>query len=91
MTKLRLSSHELMIERGRWLKMSLCTYCHTIEVCVCPQNMAIRKQYIKPYYGKKPFKFTQLLNTDNLSEMQKLVIFLKRLFAIYSDQIHVYN
>ena len=101
MTEIRLSSHKLMIERGRCLKMlptaRLCAYCHTIEdenhvVCVWPQYATIRTHNIKPYYVKKPrmFKFLQLLNTDKLSEMQKLATFLKRLFAIYNDQMHAY-
>ena len=44
LTKLRLSSHRLLIERGRWLKIKqenrLCTECHVLEdeyhvVCIC--------------------------------------------------------
>ena len=35
------------------------------------------KLYIKPFYVRKPsmFKLVALLNTDNVSEMQKLAIF----------------
>ena len=45
MTRLRLSSHKLMIERGRWLnilpKDRLCTLCNKLEdefhvICECP-------------------------------------------------------
>ena len=46
MTRLRLSSHKLMIERGRWLnilsKDRLCTLCNKLEdefhvICECPR------------------------------------------------------
>ena len=48
-----------------------------------------RKLYIKPYYVRKPSmdKLIQLLNTDNTIEMQKLAIFIKRVFIIYKDVI----
>ena len=32
-------------------------------------------------------KLIQLLNTDNISEMQKLAIFIKNVFNIYKDAI----
>ena len=59
MAQLRLSSHKLMIERGRWNKIvhkeRPCLHCQVLEdeyhvVIVCPKYTAIRKQYIKPYY-----------------------------------------
>ena len=94
MTRLRLSSHKLMIERGRWLnilsKDRLCTLCNKLEdefhvICECPRYDTCRKLYIKPYYVRKPSmgKLIQLLNTDNTIEMQILAIFIKRVFIIY--------
>ena len=91
MTKLRLSSHQLMIERGRWLniltKDRLCTICNKLEdefyvICECPRYEACRKLYIKPYYVRKPRmdKLIQLFNTDNTIKMQKLAIFIKGVF-----------
>ena len=103
MTKLRLSSHRLLIERGRWLSIlpadRICTDCNMIEdeyhaVCICTRYVDIRKHYIKRYYRVKPsmFKFVQLLNTDNIKEMQKLAVFIKILFIKYNlyifDQSH---
>ena len=98
MTRLRLSSHKLMIERGRWLnilpKDRLCTLCNKLEdefhvICECPRYDTCRKLYIKPYYVRKPSmdKLIQLLNTDNTIEMQKLAIFIKRVFIIYKEVI----
>ena len=85
MAKLRLSSHRLLIERGRWLKITqenrLCTECLVLEdeyhvICVCS-----RYTDIKPHYSNRPSipKFTQLINSENVSEMQKLASFIKTL------------
>ena len=76
MGQLRISSHKLMIERGRWKdivhKKITCLHCQVFEdeyhvVIVCLKYTVIRKQYIKPYYTEKPcmFKFIQLLKTHN--------------------------
>ena len=96
MTKFRLSSHKLMVERGRWLKVPLtdrlCVCCKKLEdefhvICECPRYSCIMKLYIKPYYVRKPsmFKLVARLNTDNVSEMQKLAIFIKRALMIHKD------
>ena len=99
MTKLRLSNHKLMIERGRWLnilpKDRLCTLsnlCNKLEdefhvICECPHYETCRKLYIKPYNVRKPSmtKVIQLLNTDNTIEMQKLAIFIKRVYIMYKE------
>ena len=89
-----------MIERGRWLKLPpkdrLCNCCNILEdeyhvICEYKRYASIRKQYIKPYYITKPsmFKFIQLLNTDNVGEMQRLAVFVKRLFIIHKE--HIFN
>ena len=78
-----------MVERGRWLKVPrtdrLCVCCNQLEdefhvICECPRYSRNRKLYIKPYYVRKPsmFKLVALLNTDYVSEMQKLAILIKR-------------
>ena len=97
-TKLRLNSHKLLIERGRWLNILhndsyaifyffyyifyFFTICNKLEdelhvICECPRYDTCRKLYIKLYYVRKPSmaKLIQLLNTDNISEMQKLALF----------------
>ena len=94
MSKLRLSSHRLMIERGRWLtnipENRLCTVCHVIEdeflvICIGPRYIDIRNAFIKPYYTTRPSmtKFSQLLNTENVKEMRTLASFIKSLSVIY--------
>ena len=88
-----------MIERGRWLKVPridrLCVCCNKLEdefhvICECPRYSSIRKLYIKPYYIRKPsikllVQLVALLNTDNVPEMQKLAIFIKRALMIHKD------
>ena len=58
-------------------------------ICECPRYSCIRKLYIKPYYVRKPsmFKLVALLNTDNVSEKQKLAIFIKRALMIHKDGV----
>ena len=101
MSKLRLSSHRLMIERGRWLKIipenRLCTVCHVIEdefhvICICPRYTDIRNAFIKPYYTTRPsmIKFSQLLNTENVKEMRTLASFIKSLSVIYDAYLFNY-
>ena len=98
MAQLRLSSHKLMIERGRWNKIvhkeRTCLHCQVLEdeyhvVIVCPKYTAIRKQYIKPYYTTKPcmFKFIQLLKTHNTKEIQLLASFMKRIFIVHKQSL----
>ena len=60
-------------------------------ICECPRYETCRKLYIKPYYVRKPSmdKLIQLLNTDDTIEMQKLSIFIKRVFIIYKDVIYL--
>ena len=95
MAKLRLSSHRLMIERGRWLQITqdnrLCTECLVLEdefhvICVCSRYTDMRNKFIKPYYSNRPSisKFTQLMNSENIIEMQKLASFIKTLFNTYN-------
>ena len=56
LTKLRLDSHRLLIDRGRWLKIKqenrLCTECHVLEDAYYDdlRYAEIRNRFIKPYY-----------------------------------------
>ena len=100
LTKLRLSSHRLLIERGRWLKIKqenrLCTECHVLEdeyhvVCICLRYAELRNRFIKPYYINSPsrIKFTQLMNSDNVKDMKSLASFIKSLFSWYNMYLFI--
>ena len=98
MAQLRLSSHKLMIERGRWKKSvhkeRTCLHCPVLEdeyhvVIVCPKYTVTRKQYMKPYYTEKPcmFKFIQLLKPHNTKEIQLLTSFIKIIFIVHKQSL----
>ena len=85
LTKFRLSSHNLLVETGRYHGTERsdrkCTLCNlnTIEdefhfILHCPCYDTIRKQYIKPYYYSRPssFKLVQLLNCENVKVISNL-------------------
>ena len=63
------------------------TNTNIILIGECPHYSSIRKLNIEPYHIRKPsmFKLVALLNTDNVSEMQKLAIFIKRALVIHKD------
>ena len=78
MSKLRLSSHNLRIETGRYARNHIerqqryCTICNKLDiedeyhfVLICAAYNDIRKRYIKPYYYKKPsvIKFNELMES----------------------------
>ena len=93
-SKLRTSSHRLAIEAGRWtrpnrtpINQRICLTCEKIEdeyhfVIECILYQDLRKQYISPYFWKRPsmFKFVNLINTTNKKCMRKLSVFIYQTF-----------
>ena len=93
-TRLRVSSHRLQIESGRWVKPNripvnerLCSFCDVLEdefhfVLECRQYENLRKQYIPKYYCTRPSmcKFIELLNTNNKNIVRKLSVFVFKAF-----------
>ena len=89
-SRIRLSSHSLSIETGRYHNSvqtnRLCPICHTdIEdefhfILKCPMYNDLRKLYIKPFYYERPpvFKSIHLFTTVNLKELCNLGRFLWR-------------
>jgi len=89
-TKIRLSSHNLAIESGRFTGITrlnrLCIFCgDDIEdefhfVLKCKTFQGFRNYLIKPYYWKKPsmYKFIQLLSSNNIRELCNLGKFVFR-------------
>lgn len=64
-TRLRLSSHDLKIETGRYdnLKRDCqkCDFCNINEIedefhflLICPSLRSLREKYVKKYYSRKP-------------------------------------
>ena len=89
LTRLRLSSHNLFVEVGRYhgvnrldRKCTLCTLNITEDefhfVLQCESYRDLRRQFIKPYYYRRPssFKLVQLLSTENVKDLRNLCKFL---------------
>ena len=92
LTRLRLSSHSLRIESGRYDKKCptserKCIFCTSNEiedeyhfVLICNFYTELREKYIKKYYYVRPSmaKFIELLNSNSESILKKLECFNKR-------------
>ena len=103
LTKIRLSSHKLYIERGRWQKPKveycdrLCTLCEQRDIedeyhvlMTCPHYKSLRLKFIKKKYYEKPSmrKFTNLLTTTNDCELHRLMTFIKLVLKDYNLRLH---
>ena len=96
LSKLRMSSHRLEIECGRWSKPNrvplnerLCRHCGVLEdeyhfVIECKLYNNLRNQYLKQYFWKHPsnFKFTQLISDNNAETTKNLSMFIYKAFEI---------
>ena len=99
LARLRLSSHRLCIETGRWTKPistplidRKCTFCTILEdeyhfVMECSLYIELRKNYLPSYYIRRPnmYKFIELINSENASIIIKLATFVYKAFALRSD------
>ena len=96
LTKIRVSSHRLTIETGRWENPNvipynerLCKECNTVEdvyhcVCECSLYVDLRCKYIPAFYRLRPnmFKFIELLRTVNTYTLTRLSTFIFKAFEI---------
>ena len=94
-TKLRLGSHNLLIERGRWNNTDYldrkCLLCDDIEdeyhfVIICPKYYDLRVKYLPKKYYHKPsmYKFLELINCNDFLLLKKLGLFLHHAFRKYT-------
>ena len=97
LTKLRLGSHHLLVERGRWNNTNFenrkCLICNEIEdefhfVINCVKFHDLRVKYLPKSLYIKPsmFKFISLLNSRNESKLRKLGLFLHFAFKKYTTE-----
>ena len=102
LSKIRLSSHTFMVERGRWSKPKIeyidrkCILCIKNDIqdeyhilMICPYFKELRHKYINKHYYIRPsmFKFQELLNTVNKQERFKLMLFTKFILKQYDSTI----
>ena len=96
-TKIRLSSHKLRIETGRYGRNRidrnerLCQICNCGDIedeyhfiIICSKYSDIRKKYIAKYYLQRPsmYKFLELLSNKNHKILDNLAIFIKHALQI---------
>ena len=99
LSKFRLSSHDLAIEKGRYNNINrenrLCTYCNmnVIEnefhfLLVCPKYKHLRIKYFKPYFCQWPNvnKFKILMSSQNRNTLFKLSKYLYYAFRERANQ-----
>ena len=104
MSRLRLSSHHLHIESGRYARQRLernqryCALCNTLDiedeyhfVIKCPIYENLRKEFIKPYYTRRPsmFKFVELMTSCNKTVIKNLCRFVSQAFVLRNSLIVV--
>ena len=89
LTAFRTRNHRLPIEIGRWSSIPLnertCRLCNNgigdeyHYILSCNSLVAQRKQYLKPYFYKRPniMKFHSLMNDNNEKNMNKLCSFIE--------------
>ena len=102
LSRLRVSSHRLEVESGRWVKPNQvpynerkCSNCSVLEdefhfILECPLYVDLRKKYISRYYWLRPsmFKFIELLNSSNAGCVRKLGCFIFHEFKRRSDVLY---
>ena len=104
-SKLRVSSHRLAIETGRWVRPipipvgeRKCFTCQTLEdeyhfVLECPIYSQIRQQYIARYYWTRPsmLKFIELINNTSIKCCRKLCVYIHKAFELRSEILYRNN
>ena len=100
--KLRMSSHRLAIESGRWarpvripIEERKCVYCDLLEdefhfVLECKCYTELRNKYIPRYFFRRPsmFKFVELLNTTNTKILRNLSTYIFLAFEYRTEQLY---
>ena len=103
-TKLRLSSHRLEIETGRWARPLVerqnrkCKLCNlsVVEdefhfVLECPAYVQLRNLLIKPYHRNRPnmLKMVQLTSSENKKEIRGLAEYAFKGFALRNELMYL--
>lgn len=102
LSQLRLSSHQLRIETGRYSQhridrsLRICTLCDKRDledeyhfVLICPIYNIIRQKYIRPFYYTRPsmYKFINLMQTTKMSTLRNLGKYVQESFALRKSLI----
>ena len=101
LSRLRLSSHRLEVEVGRWVKPNKipyedrkCQVCNVLEdefhfLLECPLNTDLRKIYIHRYYWRHPhmIKVIELISSEHGKPLKYLSVFTHKDFQLRKETI----
>lgn len=99
--RLRLSSHRLEVEVGRWAKPNKipyqnrkCKICNVLEdefhfLLECPLYADLRKRYINKFFWTRPnmLKFIELMSTDHGKTLKQVSVFIEKAFQCRKEII----
>ena len=99
LSRLRLSSHRLEVEVGRWAKPNKipyedrkCQVCNVLEeefhvLLECPLYTDLRKVYIHRYYWRHPnmIKFIELISSEHGKTLKQLSVFTHKAFHLRKE------
>lgn len=101
LARLRVSSHRLEIESGRWVRTyrpvneRFCNFCNCLEdeyhfVIECRLYNALRDKYIDHFYWNRPsmYKFVELMTSDNPRKIANLAIYTYKAFKIRNNEMY---
>ena len=102
LTRLRVSSHRLEVECGRWARPERtplddrkCKLCHKLEdeyhfILECPLYTDLRKQFISKFYWGRPNmpKFIELCKSENQNVQKRFSMFIEKAFKVRSEVIY---
>ncbi len=98
-TKLRVCSHRLAVETGRWHKPHKipyqnrkCQFCNTLEdeyhfLFECAAYNDLRLSYMPKFYRQRPsmYKTIELLNSNNKKNIRNVGVFISKSFETRND------
>ena len=105
LSRLRMSSHRLEVEMGRWkrpVKVAYgerkCRVCGVLEdefhfLIECPIYVNLRAKYIKRYYYISPsmYKLVELFSTNNNRDIQNLATYVYKAFDERNKTLYLRN
>ena len=100
LARLRVSSHRLEIEAGRWARPykpvsdRICDICNCLEdeyhfVLECQLYDSLRRKYIDQFYWNRPcmYKFVELINSSNFEILSNLDIYIYKAFKVRDGEL----
>ena len=98
LTKIRLGSHNFMVERGRWNNLELidrqCSNCYKVEdeyhiIMECPLYKEWRNIYLPSSLLKKPsmFNLINFIDTIKNKDLRSFGIYCHKVFKYYNENI----